>query len=57
MDVREILRQLQAGESNRAIGAALAIDRKTIARQQFPFWDCLLPIYKSVGAENGAADC
>lgn len=32
MDVREILRQLQAGESDRAIGAAMAIDRKTIAR-------------------------
>lgn len=32
MDVREILRQLQSGESDRAIAVAMTIDRKTIAR-------------------------
>jgi transposase len=32
MDVREILRQMQSGESDRAIAAAMSIDRKTIGR-------------------------
>jgi transposase len=44
MDVREILRQLQAGESNRAIAAAMAIDRKTITR------------YRSWAKEQGVLD-
>jgi transposase len=32
MDIREILRYLRQGESNRAVASALGIDRKTVAR-------------------------
>jgi len=32
MDVREILRQLRAGQSNRAVARAMSVDRKTIGR-------------------------
>ena len=34
MEVREILRQLQMGQSVRAVAKAMAIDRKTVARYQ-----------------------
>ena len=32
MDIREILRQLQMGQSTRAVASAMKIDRKTVAR-------------------------
>ena len=32
MDIREMLRHLQRGQSNRAVAKALGIDRKTVAR-------------------------
>lgn len=32
MEIREVLRRIRAGESNRAIARALSIDRKTVAR-------------------------
>ena len=32
MDIREMLRRLRQGESNRAVAAAMQIDRKTVGR-------------------------
>jgi transposase len=32
MDIREIVRQVRAGQSNRAIGREMSIDRRTVAR-------------------------
>ena len=32
MDIREMLRHLRQGQSNRAVAKALGIDRKTVAR-------------------------
>jgi FixJ family two-component response regulator len=32
MDIREMLRHMRRGQSNRAVARALGIDRKTVAR-------------------------
>jgi Fic family protein len=32
------------------------VDKLLLIDQQFPFWDCPTPIYRSAGVENGTAD-
>jgi transposase len=50
MDIREMLRHLRRGQSNRAVAEALGIDRKTVARyrcwasEQGLLEDCLPPL-------------
>ena len=50
MDIREMLRHMRRGQSNRAVAEALEINRKTVARyrswaaEQGLLEDCLPPL-------------